>query len=411
MRVLFTTNPGLGHLHPMVPIAEQLTLAGHEVAFACAASFCPKVEALGFRAFPAGLDWLESQAERFFPALDGVVLERHPAWFLKHVFADTAALRMVPDLVERCRVWLPDLLVRNDWELGACIASEILDIPHATISVELFLPARWWRAYAGEKLAGVRAAFGLDPYPAHDEFHQNLYLSFVPPSFQFPEYALPPEVQSLRPLIFDRTEERGVPAWIDDLPALPTVYATLGTVFNHRPDVFQSIVEGLRDEPINLIVTLGSDEDPERFGPQPRNVHIERYIPQSLLLPRCDAAITHAGHGTTLAVLMHGLPSLAIPVSATDPYRALRCVATGAGLALNAPGHFYTGALRFPEVSPRSVRDRVRELLDNPEYRANSLRLREEAMALPGPERAVELLMGLASRREGAAANCANLAN
>ena len=399
MRFLMTTHPGLGHLHPMVPIARALVSAGHEVAFACARPFCSKIESLGFRAFPAGLEWLESEAEKAFPQLNGVSLERNPAWFIKEVFVGAAAERMIPDLLEICRSWKPDLLVRNDCEFSACIVSELLDIRYATISIELFLPARWWNLYTASGIARLRSVWGLEPDPGDDMFHRHLYLSLAPPSFQFPEYNLPPTVRSLRPINFDNSEGGELPGWIRHLPARPTVYATLGTVFNHRMDVFHSIVDGLCDEPINLILTVGSNSDPDQFGPQPPNVHIERYIPMSLLLPHCDAAITHGGFGTTLAVLSHGLPSLVVPVSGTDPFRALRCISTGIGLALKVPGFFYGTGLGFEELSAASVRRTVRELLDNPEYRRNAQRLRDEAISLPGPESAVELLTLLAEGR------------
>jgi UDP:flavonoid glycosyltransferase YjiC (YdhE family) len=399
MRVLMTTHPGLGHLHPMVPIARALISAGHEVAFACAQRFCAKIESLGFRAFPAGLDWLESEAERAFPQLTGVSLERNPAWFLKEVFVGVAAELMIPDLLDICRRWKPDLLVRNDCEFAACIVSELLDIRYATISIEMFLPARWWNLYIADRLARLRAAWGLEPDPGDDMFHRHLYLSLAPPSFQFPEYHLPPAVHSLSPIIFDNSDGGGLPDWIKHLPTRPTVYATLGTVFNHRMDVFHSIVDGLCSEPINLILTVGSNSDLEQFGEQPPNVYIERYIPMSLLLPHCQVAITHGGFGTTLAVLRQGLPNLVVPVSGTDPFRALRCISTGIGLALKVPGFFYGTGLGFEEMSAASVRRSVRELLDNPTYRHNAQILRDEAMSLPGPERAVELLTRLAEGR------------
>ena len=399
MRVLMTTHPGLGHLHPMVPIARALMSAGHEVAFASSQSFRARIESLGFHAFSAGLDWLESDAEPAFPQLTGVSLERNPAWFLREVFAGAAAERMVPDLLDICRDWKPDLLVRNDCEFAACVVSELLGIRYATISMEMFLPARWWKLYVAERLSQVRAAWGLEAPPGDDMFHRHLYLSLAPPSFQFPEYHLPETVHSLRPIIFDRSDGEGLPAWIKELPARPTVYTTLGTVFNHRMDVFHSIVDGLRDEPVNLILTVGSNSDPKQFGPQPPNVYIERYIPMSLLLPHCQVAITHGGFGTTLAVLNNGLPSLVVPVSGTDPFRALRCLSTGTGLALKVPGFFYGTGLGFEELSADSVRRSVRELLDNPAYRRNAQILRDEANSLPGPERAVELLTQLAEGR------------
>ena len=86
-----------------------------------------------------------------------------------------------------------------------------------------------------------------------------------------------------------------LPTWIDELPPGPTVHASLGTIFHRTPGVFEAILDGLRDEPINLLLAVGRDQDPTRFGPQPPHVRIERYLPHALLLPRCDLVITHGG--------------------------------------------------------------------------------------------------------------------
>jgi len=64
--------------------------------------------------------------------------------------------------------------------------------------------------------------------------------------------------------------------------------------------VFQTVLEALREEPLNIIATVGSRNDPADLGAQPENVHVERYIPQSQLLPHCDLLISHAGSGATL---------------------------------------------------------------------------------------------------------------
>jgi hypothetical protein len=36
-------------------------------------------------------------------------------------------------------------------------------------------------------------------------------------------------------------------------------------------------------------VTVGSNGHPEKYGLYPENIRIEKYIPQSYLLPYCDA--------------------------------------------------------------------------------------------------------------------------
>ena len=114
-----------------------------------------------------------------------------------------------------------------------------------------------------------------------------------------------------------RTVETQPPAthlpWLDVLRGLPIVYITLGTVYNRNLDVFRALLDGLRDEALNIVVTVGKQNDPAVFGPQPSNIHVHQYIPQELLLPRCAVVVTHGGAGSTLGALAFGLPLLIVP--------------------------------------------------------------------------------------------------
>ena len=167
----------------------------------------------------------------------------------------------------------------------------------------------------------------------------------------------------------------------------PTVHASLGTIFHRTPGVFPAILEGLRDEPINLILAVGRDQDPTQFGPQPPNVFIERYIPHTALLPHCDVVITHGGFSSVMACFNQGVPMVLIPLAGGDQRgNAERCAALGVGRVI-APEQ------RTPEV----IREAVREVLGNPRYRERAERLREEMQRLSGPEYAVALLEKLAA--------------
>ena len=44
MRALFTSFPGYGHFHPLVPLARAVQDAGHSVAFATAEPFRSRAE-------------------------------------------------------------------------------------------------------------------------------------------------------------------------------------------------------------------------------------------------------------------------------------------------------------------------------------------------------------------------------
>src|SRR5436190_9005070 len=111
MRVLFTTVPGSGHLHPLVPLAKELRGRGHEAAFATAPRFCTAVESSGFPAFPTGLDWLGSESS---PGPDAISSLRR--------FVDVGG-EMVGDLLCVAERFRPDVIVREQAELGGWIAA------------------------------------------------------------------------------------------------------------------------------------------------------------------------------------------------------------------------------------------------------------------------------------------------
>ena len=61
----------------------------------------------------------------------------------------------------------------------------------------------------------------------------------------------------------------------------------MGTEFNKQLGVFRAILDGLAGEPCDVVVTVGPSGDPEALRPFADNVRVERFIPQSSILPRC----------------------------------------------------------------------------------------------------------------------------
>jgi UDP:flavonoid glycosyltransferase YjiC (YdhE family) len=289
MRVLFTTLPAYGAFQPLVPIARALIASGHEVAFAVSASFCQVVEAAGFRCFPAGVDWSFDDREPVYArARDALGAQAATFSPLRDVFAGLLPVQMVPDLLALAQEWPFQLLVREPMEFGGCVAAEVLNLPHATCGPLFCFWDGAWHASPGEvakpELDGVRMAHGLSPDPDLAMLHRHLSLACLPPTFLGPELMIPPNVHFLRPVSFDRPGGEMLPTWIDELPPGPTVHASLGTIFHRTPGVFEAILDGLRDEPINLLLAVGRDQDPTRFGPQPPQCP-DRAIPPAHLTP------------------------------------------------------------------------------------------------------------------------------
>jgi UDP:flavonoid glycosyltransferase YjiC (YdhE family) len=388
MRVLFTCSAALGHLHPLVPIARAAVEAGHDVAFATQAPFVPTVERCGFRVFPAGMAQATAEA---FPEVSTLRGRDMGAFVLARVRPAQAAA-MAADLLDIVAAWRPTLLVRESHEYGACIAAERLGLPYAVVEVIAagMTPDR--RALLSGGLAGVLAEHGLPPDPELRIEERHLVLSPFPPSYRggAARVAGSPWL-SIRPTPFDQSGDERLPAWSDALAAQPTAYLTLGTspLFNARPAIYRAFIEGLADAGLNLVVALGRNNDPADVRPPPPNVRIERYLPQTLLFPRCAVVICHGGSGTVIAALAHGLPLVLVPIGADQPHNAERCADLGLARVLDEDA-----------LNPSVARAAVLDVLGNPAYRRKAEALRAEIETLPGPEEAVRLLERLASGQD-----------
>ena len=55
MRALISTISAYGHLQPLLPLAQALVDAGHEVAIATGPDMCRRAGAAGFPTFQAGI--------------------------------------------------------------------------------------------------------------------------------------------------------------------------------------------------------------------------------------------------------------------------------------------------------------------------------------------------------------------
>jgi MGT family glycosyltransferase len=264
----------------------------------------------------------------------------------------------------------------------------VLGIPHTSVRTSVTASSYAGRRFVAQELNVLRQAHGLAPDPEATMPFQYLHLACEPPGLWPAEDPPAPTSHLLRPEPFDRSGTETLPGWVRDLPDAPTLCVTLGTYMNRSAEIFQAILDGLRGERLNLILTIGRDQDPAQFGSQPPNVRIERYIPLSLLLPYCAGVVCQAGFSTSVTALAHGLPTVLIPLGADQPLVAQQMSRLGVGLVLGPTNR-----------TPESIRDAVHLMLTDPTYRVNAERVRDAMMALPEPTYAVTLFEQLAVER------------
>lgn len=360
-----TSVPGLGHLHPVLPIALAARRAGHDVRVATGADRVAWVERCGIPAHAAGLPFAGLRTEVERRGLVGPDLPRH-------LFTTIAVPPMAQDLLALVDTWRPHVVVHEEGEYAAPMVAAMRGLPCVTHSWSS--PARTGpdRTALDKPLAEVWASFGAPGPPTQAG---SLYLDACPGLFQHADVdSLAPRVLPIQPSAFDGPPEP-LPDWLLRLPR-PAVFVTLGTVTTFcLPERLQLLADAAAQTAAAVVVATGP-HPAEVITTASDNVRVVQYLPQSLVLPRVDAVLSHGGAGTTLGALLHGLPQLVLPGPArSQQHAATSVVAAGLGLRLD-----------WTDAGPDRLRSAVREVLIGVDVRRQAAAARQELAGRPDPD-------------------------
>jgi hypothetical protein len=171
------------------------------------------------------------------------------------------------------------------------------------------------------------------------------------------------------------------------------VVCSLGTHSDRYPGVerfFRTVVEAFARIPEHdLVLHVGRGCDPERLGPLPENVRVERWIPQLALLRRAALMITHAGFGTVKECIAAGVPMLAAPAAYDQPGNAARLVRHGLGERID-----------LRRVTPEGLRERIDTMLGERDTYRRALDRMRGAFSDPAPLLAAVERLETMARRE-----------
>ncbi|MEO6821022.1 MAG: glycosyltransferase [Candidatus Nanopelagicales bacterium] len=379
LRVVFACTPQTGHLMPLLPLATQFAAAGDEVIFASGPAVADAVIDRGLqlrRVCPDLDDWFAVLRSRThgLPG-DGLAPERVEGYFLPRLFAEIGLPSMVEELTALVREVRPDLLIFEPYALAAPLVAASCGVSSVQHTIGLRMDQSIVDLVNDAVTPAWRLA-GLNSPVAAGLFDGST-LGICPPSLDWPD-ASTAGVQPLSPTVLPDADA-SLPF---ELPSEhPLVYLTLGTFSNTDISLFGLVLRALADEPVTVLATLGNDGDTSGLGEVPDNAVVVGYVPQAQVLPHCAAVVHHAGAGTTFGLLAHGLPSVALPQSADNFSMGRRLSDIGVAKVL-MPG----------QVDESSVRESVRAVLTDPEYRRRVELVADEIAAMPGPQEIVDSL-------------------
>lgn len=422
-RFLLVTWEGGGVVPPELGVARRLVARGHSVRVLADPSVETAARAAGcaFRPYATAPSRAslrpEHEVVRGWEAKSPVQEFRG---FLDGVMCGPADRYAADTLAELDREPADAVLVDMNL-LGGLVAAQARGLPHVVLVPNIYLrpapgippvgpglmPAtsflgEWRDALLGwvsgrlwrtglPALNRACAALGVAPvedlFALYDRADEVLVLTAV--AFDFPARALPSNVHYVGPVLDD-------PAWVGDEPALswpleggdPLVLVSLSSTYQDQAAAIQRVVDALAGQPLRALVTLGPALAPDAVRSSAPNVACVPVFPHARVLPHARAVVTHAGHGTVIKALGHGVPLVCLPMGRDQMDNAARVVARGAGLRV------------APTAAPNEIRTAVSRVLTEEAFREAARRL-GDAIAAPGadPSARIEAVATRGQRR------------
>ena len=376
-RFLFAAIPASGHINPTLPIVQALRERGHAVGYATGPSMEGTVAPLVTQFFPVGPAITAEEALRRWPELGRLRGKRRLDYMIREVFYSFAATA-AREVLDAVTLWQPDVLVFDGFTHLAGIVADITGLPWATSTVAPGLlegegahpygirlpyppnllqrcatPLFWslFRIVArrhDRQFNEIRAEFDLPP--VRDSYLKStispyLVLALMPWEFEYPRQDWSPMVHFVGPSLWDRPRDYAVPAWLEALPGeRPLVYATIGTVQSiYQSAFFATLFEAARGLDADVVVTTGGNLSD--LPTPPGNVRVERYVPNSIIMPKARIVVHHGGLSSTMGTLLHGKPAVVVPFGDDQPENAQRVQWLGVGTAVD-PTRVSSAALR-----------------------------------------------------------------
>ncbi|MFD8546323.1 nucleotide disphospho-sugar-binding domain-containing protein [Streptomyces sp. NPDC059649] len=430
MRALFVSWPWRTHFQPLVPLAWALQAAGHEVQVASGPELADVMTSSGLTSVVVGTEErvLEGLAERFTEeqvAMVRTLEELGPRDDLLFDFAETREeeltwdrLRLltrylteihkgmnealVEELVEYCQWWKPDLVVWDWLSQAGSIAAAAVGAASARVRSEIDWDARFRRNFVrvraqqppegredalADWLGGWAQKYG-------GSFSEEMVTGDFTIDHMLDSMRLETQVPHVPVRYVSYHGPSVVSHWTRRDPAKRRVLATFGVSQNRGREYqaatvqqLQDMLDSLADLDIELIVTLprSIQADLKRI---PGNTTLVEFVPLHVIIPSCSAVIHHGGIPGFMEAIEHHVPQLLVGRIPGDiEERAPLLEEARAGLHL----------------PPRQLRgERVREclvrLLEDPEFKEGTGRLRKELAGRPTPSEVIRDLEILTDR-------------
>jgi MGT family glycosyltransferase len=374
----------LAHVGRTLLIGRELRQRGNRVLFSGQGRYFELVREDGFEVVALdGLDGkhLLSQARRPMVGTNIFTTEGFEALvqldlkLFEQVQPDAVIFDLQPSMgVSASLVGIPSISVANAYVTNYAIPpmSNLIFPPVVRSILE---PIRRWKA--SQPFRQLSTKYNIPRNTIFRDLMTKGDLVLFP---DIPEFAptrnLPTKYQYCGPLVWE--PKNGGVAKLQGLDLeRPTIYFTLGST--GLPEMFKRVIQDLRNTQYQVVLSTGSQLNPEDLKPLPDNFFVNSFYPGSLVLEHCHAMICHGGNGTIYQALKVGRPIVAIPTHIDQKVNAYLLRKQRVGLVVD-PKH-------MEQVLPA-----VQYILRDPAFQQNAGRMKTHLDGWNGPKTAADLI-------------------
>ncbi|WP_190019339.1 macrolide family glycosyltransferase [Streptomyces lucensis] len=378
--------PAHGHVNPTLGIVAELVRRGHRVSYAVPEEFGPQVRAAGAALVPYETTLPASDRVEDWPSDDPVAMMR---------LALREAVSVLPGQLRAFEADPPDLVLHDFGALTGrllahrlkvrCVCLSSTHVSTATaeereqrqhLFEELFHDDPRWQEYRHgfRKLldeAGI--TLSVDDYTGRPE----RCLVPIPRFFQLHGERADERYAFTGPCLGERSHQG---EWRAPAADTPVLLVALGTAGSDRPEFYRRCARAFAGTPWHVVMATGR-LDPALLGPLPGNVETRASVPQLRVLARAKAFITHAGMGSVLEAMHHGVPMVAVPQVNDQPVNAARIADLGLGRHLPQE-----------EATVSALREAVFSVASDPAVARRVTETRARMRRLGGASAAAELI-------------------
>lgn len=388
-KYVFLNIPAWGHVNPTLAVVQELVKRGHDVSYYLTEEFRESIQATG-AVFQPYASELANELEA-----GGTETWRMPAFLLKDMHS-------VPSqIIDRVRAEQPDVIVHDFMCAWAHIVIDTLHVPavgvratYASNKQFSFLDSlrenmqnlSGMQEFLGRMKAFRVAQPGSSLDPQVELFKalvrvEQLNIIFMPKEFHPMAEAFDESYVFVGSSILPRHQHIDFP--FDQLNnALPLLYISLGSVEANQPEFYKHCFEAFREQPWQVVLSVGKRTDLTQLGPIPVNFLLSPYVPQLDILSRARVFVTHAGTNSLMESLYYGVPMVLIPQQPEQQMHARRAVELGLGVMLDK------GA-----VTAAALSEAVERIAQNAEYRERTQSMQQILRKAGGYRQAADAII------------------